>query len=232
MRQGLRHGIKIMVIMIMIQKHDDHHLKWEFSEGSNPMRVSKDTMAEHREQIIAAAASRFREHGFDGISVADLMKEVGLTHGGFYGHFSSKEELVALASLRAMNETAAKWKKIIDEASGDPLEALAKFYLSQRHLDNPQTGCIFAALGGDLGRQPSSVRDAVTQGEQQLLDLLAGVVPGKTKAARKKKAIVAFSNLIGGMILARSISNAKLREEILDTIAAAIPVGVQASTTA
>src|SRR5579863_964901 len=91
------------------------------------MKVSKEVMAGHREQIIAVAARRYRERGFDGISVADLMKEVGLTHGGFYRHFSSKEELIALSSLRAMNETAARWKKIIDEASGDPLEALAKF---------------------------------------------------------------------------------------------------------
>lgn len=196
------------------------------------MRVSKETMMKHREQIIAAAANRFREYGFDGIGVADLMKEVGLTHGGFYRHFSSKEELVALASIRATNETAAKWEKVIDDASGDPVEALAKFYLSQRHLDNPQTGCLFAALGGDLGRQPSSVRDAVTLGEQRLLDLLVRIVPGKTKAVRKKKAIVAFSNLIGGMILARSVSDTKLRQEILDTIAAAIPVGVHDPTSA
>ena len=186
------------------------------------MRVSKDTMAEHRKQIIAVAAKRFRERGFDGIGVADLMKEVGLTHGGFYGHFSSKEELVALASSRALSEIAVKWETIIAEAPGDPLEALAKSYLSQRHLDNPQTGCIFAALGGDLGRQPASVRDAVTQGEQRLIDLLTRIVPGRTTAARKKKAIATFASLIGGMILARSISDAKLREDILNTTAAAI----------
>src|SRR5271170_3287736 len=102
------------------------------------MKVSKQKMAEHREQIIAAAAKRFREQGFDGISVADLMKEVGLTHGGFYGHFTSKEELVALASLRAMSDSAAKWQKVIDGAPGDPLEALAESYLSQRHHDHPE----------------------------------------------------------------------------------------------
>ena len=91
------------------------------------MKVSKETMAEHREWIITAAARRFREHGFDGVSVADIMKEVGLTHGGFYGHFSSKDELVALASLRAMTEAIAKWQKVIDEAPGDRLETLVDF---------------------------------------------------------------------------------------------------------
>ena len=194
------------------------------------MRVSKQTMAEHREQIIAAAANRFREHGFDGISVADLMKEVGLTHGGFYGHFSSKEELVALAAARAMRDTAARWQKVIDEAPGDPLEALAKSYLSLRHHDHPETGCLVAAVGSELARQPSSVKDAVTEGQQYIFDEIARIVPGKTKAARKKKAIAALAAMIGGMLLARSVSDPELRQEILDTVAASVPRSVQDQT--
>jgi TetR/AcrR family transcriptional repressor of nem operon len=194
------------------------------------MRVSKQTMAEHREQIIAAAANRFREHGFDGISVADLMKEVGLTHGGFYGHFSSKEELVALAASRAMRDTAARWQKVIDEAPGDPLEALAKNYLSLRHHDHPETGCLVAAVGSELARQPTSVKDAVTEGQQHIFGEIARIVPGKTKAARKKKAIAALAAMIGGMLLARSVSDPELRQEILDTVAASVPKSVQDQT--
>jgi TetR/AcrR family transcriptional repressor of nem operon len=190
------------------------------------MRVSKEKMAEHREQIIAAAAKRFRGYGFDGIGVANLMKEVGLTHGGFYGHFSSKEELVALASSRAMSETVAKWQQVIDEAPGDPLKALAKSYLSLRHHDNPQTGCLFAALGSDLSRQPSSVKDSVTKGEEQYFDLLTRIVPGRTKATRRKNAIVALSSMIGGMILARTASDPELRNEILNTMASIISKSV------
>jgi TetR/AcrR family transcriptional repressor of nem operon len=191
------------------------------------MKVSKEKMAEHREQILAAAANRFREHGFDGISVADLMREVGLTHGGFYGHFSSKEELVALASLRAMSETVAKYQKVIDEATGDPLEAVAKHYLSLRHHDHPETGCLLAALGSELARQPASIRDAVTEGEQKFLALLARIVPGRTKAARKKAAIAALATMIGGIILARTVSDSELRQTILEAVAASIPRAVQ-----
>ena len=194
------------------------------------MKVSRQKMAEHREQILAAAANRFREHGFDGISVADLMKEAGLTHGGFYGHFSSKEELVALASLRAMGETVAKWERVVDEAPGNPLEALARSYLSLRHHDHPETGCLLAALGSELARQPSSVRDAVREGQQQFFALLTRIVPGQTKAARKKKAIAVLATMIGGMVLARTVSDPQLRQEILETVAASIPRSVQDHT--
>src|ERR1700677_1340895 len=102
------------------------------------MKVTKEAMAEHREQIITAAAKRFREGGFDNVSVGDIMKEVGLTHGGFYGHFSSKDELVALASLRAMIESIAKWQKVVDEAAGDRLDTFVDSYLSLRHYNHPE----------------------------------------------------------------------------------------------
>jgi len=187
------------------------------------MKVTKQKAAEHREKIIKAAARRFRENGFDGISVADLMKEAGLTHGGFYGHFRSKEELMGLASQRALQDTAAKWQKVIEDAPQRPLEALAKFYLSPKHRAQPQTGCLFAALGSELGRQPHPVKEAVTQEQTNILDLLARIVPGKTKAEKEKRAIVVLAGLVGGMVLARSVPDAALSEEILRTVSEAIP---------
>jgi TetR/AcrR family transcriptional repressor of nem operon len=213
-------------VMIKIQIHDIYHPRRK-EAGRLAMKVSKQKMAEHREQIIEAAAKRFRENGFDGISVAELMKEVGLTHGGFYGHFKSKEDLVGLASQRAMNATATKWEKVINEAPGDPLEALAKNYLSARHQDHPESGCLFAALGSELGRQPGSVKEAVMEGQSQFFDLISRIVPGRTKATRRKNAIVVFAGLIGGMILARSVPDPELSQEILRTMAAAIPNSVQ-----
>lgn len=194
------------------------------------MKVSKETMTEHREQIIATAARRFRERGFDGVSVAEIMKEVGLTHGGFYGHFSSKDELVALASLRAITETVAGWQKLVDEASGDRLEALVDSYLSLRHHNGPETGCLVAALGSELSRQPSAVKDAVTLGQRKFLDFLSGIAPGKTKALRRKQAIIALAAMVGGMTMARGTSEPQLRQEILDTVAESVPNSVRATS--
>jgi TetR/AcrR family transcriptional repressor of nem operon len=194
------------------------------------VKVSKETMTEHREQIIAAAARRFRQLGFDGVSVADIMKEVGLTHGGFYGHFSSKDELAALASLRAMTETVARWQKLVDEAPGDRLETLVHSYLSLRHHDRPETGCLLATLGTEISRQPPAVKEAATVGQRKVFDFLTGIAPGKTKALRRKQAIVALAAMVGGMTLARGSSDPHLRQEILETVAESVPNSVRAAT--
>jgi TetR/AcrR family transcriptional regulator, transcriptional repressor for nem operon len=193
------------------------------------MKVSKELMAEHKEQIIAAAARRYRERGFDGISVADLMKEVGLTHGGFYRHFSSKDELIALSALRAVSETITEWQKIADDAKGDRLEAVVHYYFSLRHHDHPETGCLAAALGSELSRLPSSVKDAVTAGERQIIDFLTGIAPRKTKALRRKQAIVVFASMVGGLTLARMASDGELRREILKDVAHAVSNSVSAT---
>jgi len=192
------------------------------------MKVSKEMMAEHREQIIAVAARRFRERGFDGISVADLMKEVGLTHGGFYRHFSSKDELIAIASLRAISDTIAKWRAVTEDAQGDRLEAMVNYYLSMLHHDRPGTGCLLAAVGADLSRQPSAVKNAVTVGQRLCIDFLSGIAPGKTKALRRKQAIIALASIVGGMTLARMTSDNELRVEILEDVAESVPNGVRA----
>ena len=194
------------------------------------MKVSKDVTANHREQIIKVAARRFRERGFDGISVADIMNEAGLTHGGFYRHFSSKDELIAISALRAVSETIAKWRKIADDATGDRLDAVVHSYLSLRHHDHPETGCLVAALGGELSRQPPSVKEAVTDAGRQMIDFLSGIAPGKTKALRRKQAIVAFASMVGGMTLARMTARGELRLEILKDVVHAASNGVVCAT--
>ena len=108
------------------------------------MKVSREKAAEHRERIIDAAGALFRAKGFDGIGVADIMKSADLTHGGFYGHFTSKDDLVAQASRRTMDRAAANWAKIAAAVPGEAYGALLRHYLSARHRDDPAHGCAFA----------------------------------------------------------------------------------------
>lgn len=193
------------------------------------MKVSKAVTADNKAQIITAAARRFRERGFDGISVADIMQEVGLTSGGFYRHFASKDELIAVAALHAVDQTIGRWRRIAEEAAGDRLEAVIDSYLSLRHRDHPGTACLMATLGGEVARQTDQVKEAVTGGERQMIDFLSGLAPGKTKALRRRQAIVAFAAMVGGLTLARMTSDGELCREILDDVARAVPISVKAT---
>src|SRR3954447_13736831 len=105
------------------------------------MKVSREQASQNRERIVETAAQLFRERGFEGIGVADLMREAGLTHGGFYGHFSSKEDLIAEASARALMRSLALLSNAAEKAPADPLPAIAGAYLSTRHRDKPGEGC-------------------------------------------------------------------------------------------
>ena len=180
------------------------------------MRVSREKAAEHRERIIDAAGALFRSKGFSGVGVADIMKAADLTHGGFYGHFASKDDLIARASNRSMARAAANWRKVVADAPDDPYAALLKHYLSQRHRDDPGHGCAFAALSGDASRCGKPVRDAFAQGLEPLIDVLTHVTPGRSKAAHRRKAIAALAELVGALILARAVGDAALSDEILD----------------
>src|SRR5213593_477266 len=111
------------------------------------MKVSRERAAQNRERILDAAARLFRERGFEGIGVADLMKTAGLTHGGFYGHFSSKEDLMAQACARALARSLEAWSKRAERIPDDPLLSIAGGYLSSKHRDDPGAGCVLAALG-------------------------------------------------------------------------------------
>lgn len=179
------------------------------------MRVSREKAAEHRERIIEAAGALFRERGFGGIGVADIMKAADMTHGGFYGHFASKDDLIAQASRRSMARAAVNWRKLVAGAPDHPYAALLNHYLSPRHRDDPGRGCAFAALSGDAARCGKPVRKAFADGLEPLIDTLSEVCSGRTKAARRRKAIAALAELIGALILARAVGGAALSDEIL-----------------
>ena len=180
------------------------------------MKVSREQAASNRERIIEAAAQLFRERGFAGIGVADLMKEAGLTHGGFYGHFSSKEDLIAEASARTLTRSLALWRKLAERAHDDPLSAIAGAYLSRKHRDDPGTGCLVAALGPDVSRQGPAVRRVVTHHMRSAFELLAKLVRDKSKAARRQKAIGMYATLVGAIVMARAVDDRVLSQEILD----------------
>jgi TetR/AcrR family transcriptional repressor of nem operon len=179
------------------------------------MRVSREKSAETRERILDVAATLFREKGFDGIGLADIMKAAGLTHGGFYKHFGSKDDLEAQATGVVLATVAADWRRLIERAAAPPLSALTDEYLSPRHRDDPGKGCALAALGADVARQGERVRSAFTAGLEPFLQLLSNAVPGRSKAVRRRKAITSMAEMIGALILARAVDDPALSDEIL-----------------
>jgi TetR/AcrR family transcriptional regulator, transcriptional repressor for nem operon len=186
------------------------------------VKVSREQAAENRERILDAATQRFRERGFAGIGVADLMKEAGLTHGGFYGHFASKEDLIAQACARASDRSRARWARLSERAPDNPLAEIARVYLTPQHRDSPGAGCLIAALGPDVARQGPAVRDAVTAGVRAALDFLSRIVPGRSRAAKRRKAIASYASMVGGMVLARAVNDRVFSKEILDAVKASI----------
>lgn len=180
------------------------------------MKVTREQAAQNRERIVEVAAQRFRERGFEGVGIADLMKEAGLTHGGFYGHFSSKDDLIAEASARALKHSLALWSPLAKSTPSDPLAAIADIYLTSRHRDNPGVGCLLAALGPDVSRQGPVVRHTVTDHIRASFDLLTKLVPAKSKAAKRQKAISTYATLVGTMVMARAVDDPALSQEILD----------------
>lgn len=179
------------------------------------MKVTREQFAENRERILHEACALFRQHGFDGVGIADIMSAAGLTHGGFYRHFASKDDLVAQASQRAMNRSVARWEEIMQAAPQEELPALLKHYLSEAQRDAAGHGCMFAALGSDAARQDKSVRAKLTGGLRSMLDLIAGALPGRGKAARRRRAISVMSEMVGAAILARIVDDPAFAKEIL-----------------
>ncbi|QBE66957.1 TetR/AcrR family transcriptional regulator [Pseudoduganella lutea] len=186
------------------------------------MRVSREQAAQNRERIVDTAARLFREKGADGIGVADLMKAAGLTHGGFYGHFDSKEALLGEAASRALDGAGDHWQAMMAQQPGDALGAVVRSYLSPAHRDNPGQGCAISALGADISRAGPAVRDAVTARAQAQFALLAAASPGSSDDERRRHAIATYAAMVGAMVLARAVSDEALSQEILAAVTATL----------
>ena len=178
------------------------------------MRVSRIQADENRERIIDTAAQLFRAKGFDGIGLNDLMQAAGLTRGGFYGHFESKQDLAAQACRRALEMNAAT----LSDAAHAGLAGLVDFYLSDAHCADPGGGCTLAALAGDVARQDASLRGVLREGIQQFVDVLAPRMAGATDEARREAALAAMATLVGAVVLARAVDSA----EVSDAMRAAV----------
>ena len=179
------------------------------------MKVSRAEAAQNRERIIEVAARLFRERGFDGIGVAELMNFAGLTHGGFYGHFASKEDLMAQACARALEGSLDALHQVAERGGGNALSAVASAYLSPAHRDRPGEGCALAALGAEAARHGSPVRGAFTQGVRSQIDMLTRLLPGRSKRAKRERALAIFASMVGALVLARAVDDAELSEEVL-----------------
>jgi TetR/AcrR family transcriptional repressor of nem operon len=185
------------------------------------VRVSREQFAENRQRILDAAGRLFREKGFDGIGVDGIMKEAGLTHGGFYGHFASKSDLAEKACAAALEKSIDKWEALAGGPSEAGLAEIAKSYLSAAHRDRRGTGCLVAALGGEVARQSDSVRAAVTKGLRAQLGILQEMAAGATDGDRRQRAIATLSGFVGAMILARIVDDPAFSDEILAAAAMA-----------
>jgi TetR/AcrR family transcriptional regulator, transcriptional repressor for nem operon len=184
------------------------------------VRVTREQAAANREKILEVAGALFRERGFDGIGVADIMKRAGLTHGGFYGHFASKDDLAAEITARVLGRSG--WMERLTGTPKPSFSDLVRQYLSPRHRDDPGRGCLFAALGSDVVRQPRSVRRAFTEGLRLRVDALARLAPGRSAAARRQKSLATMAGLVGALILSRAVDDPKFSDEILEAAATSV----------
>ncbi len=187
------------------------------------MKVTREQAAQNRDRVLDVAAQLFRERGFNGIGVADLMKSAGLTHGGFYGQFASKQDLMAQSCSRASQDTLKKFQAAANRTPGSPLTGVAQMYLSTLHRDQPGHGCLIAALGAEAAREGPPLRRALSESVQSVVALLAGWVQGRTKAIRRERALSAYASMVGALVLARAVDDEALSNEILQSVMVSLP---------
>jgi TetR/AcrR family transcriptional repressor of nem operon len=182
------------------------------------MRVSRTQAAENRETVINVASRLFREHGFDGIGLKDLMEGAGMTQGAFYKQFASKDDLAAQASRRAMESAFRRWSAAAEANPEDPLGAVIKFYLSMAHGAERMDGCPVVALGSDAARQSANVKASFEAGIRQYLEKLGswvGEEPGG-------KAMAILSTMVGAVLLSRAVNDKRLSKRFLQAAAESV----------
>ena len=187
------------------------------------MRVSRIQAEENRQTVIDVASRLFREHGFDGIGLKDLMKGAGLTQGAFYKQFASKDDLAAQASRRAMERAFNRFSAAAAANPDDPLGAAIAAYLSTEHREDQMDGCPVAALGSDAARQGADVKASFEAGIREYLEMLGLCVEeaeGKDDPCGKAMAIL--STMVGAMVLSRVVNDEQLSKQFLQAAAKSV----------
>lgn len=180
------------------------------------MRYSQEHKAKNHENILSTAARSFREHGADVSGIGTVMKKAGLTKGGFYRHFESKDELFIEAVGRALQEMGDGMVAAAESAPrGQGLRAMIERYLSTQHANAPGTGCVVSALGSELARKPLAVRRKVEASLDAYRERLLPFVPGGSREERLAKCRLLFSSMAGVMMMVRITSDRRLREQRL-----------------
>ena len=183
------------------------------------MRVSRTQAAENRQTVINVASRLFREHGFDGIGLKDLMKGAGLTQGAFYKQFASKDDLAAQASRRALESVSSRWSAAAAANPKDPLSAVVAIFLSTDHREERMDGCPIVALGSDAARQGSDVKASFETGIKDHLEILSRLIAETNGEKPKGKAMAILSTMVGALMLSRVVNDPDLAQALLKAAA-------------
>lgn len=185
------------------------------------MRVSRAQAEENRQTVINVASRLFREHGFDGIGLKDLMEGAGLTQGAFYKQFESKDDLAAQASRRALENALQRWTAAAEANPEDPLGAVVAFYLSMGHRTERMDGCPVVALGSDAARQGAEVKASFEAGIRDYLALLGGWL-GEAGGEPGGKAMAVLATMVGAVLLSRAVDDEQMSKRFLQAAAESV----------
>jgi TetR/AcrR family transcriptional repressor of nem operon len=181
------------------------------------MRYSREHKAQTHARIVRKASVKLREKGAHGIGVADLMKDAGLTHGGFYAHFNSRETLVIEAFTHAMDRSTAHWRKLSEAAPLEKrLSRIVNDYLAPLHRDDPGHGCAVSTLGAEIARESGRTRRAFSLRLERMIDMLADQFHGMPRQVARKRAMAAMATMIGALVMSRIAGTGEFSDDILD----------------
>ena len=180
------------------------------------MRYSKEHKQETHARIVKKASVRLREKGAHGIGVADLMKEAGLTHGGFYAHFDSRDALVIEAFAYAMDRSTARWRKMAEATPPEKrFAAIVESYLTPLHRDDPGHGCAITSLGAEIARESPRTRKAFAAKIEDMIDMMSDHLPDVPRKTARKQAIAALATMMGTLVLSRIAGSGEFSDEVL-----------------